>query len=173
MKNQSKSKLQTTAPNHMAGRSANGPRLGHLGVIKTSAPPIYRPHPPMQPKMVSVSQPSALPPAPPVYRPGLVLNAVQPRKTQGAAPMLQPTMGISTTPPVGVQTSASVVQAKGNKCIVCGHKHGSSKCTVVTAMDAKGKAISWCGCKSHSSKWDSGSKANPGSGKRARMLAAR
>ena len=52
-----------------------------------------------------------------------------------------------------------------NKCKVCGHKH-TTKCT---HKNANGTV---CGCLSHSSKWDKGSKTNPGSGKRGRMLDA-
>jgi hypothetical protein len=176
MMKQSKGKLQTASPNHKAGQSANGPHLGHSGGTKTVAPPVYCPKPlisqAMQPKMARAPKTSALPPAPPVYHPGPVVNAVQPKNIQRASPVLQPTRGTPTTPPAHVQMNASTVQAKGNKCIVCGHRHGSSRCTVVTARDAKGKAASWCGCRSHSSKWDSGSRVNPGSGRRARILAA-
>ncbi len=52
----------------------------------------------------------------------------------------------------GVRAGAAVVQAAG-KCKQCGHKHGAATCKV---KDKNGKK---CGCKSHSSKWDSGSKS--------------
>ncbi len=175
--NQSKGKLQTPGPNQMAAGSANGPRSGHPGVTKSVAPQVYRPQPlvsqAVQPKMARAPQTSALPPAPPVYRPGSRVNAVQPKNAQGASPVLQPAKGPSATAPARIPTNAGVVQAKGNKCIICNHRHGSSRCTVVTARNAQGKATSWCGCMSHSSKWDSGSKFNHGSGRRARRLAAR
>jgi hypothetical protein len=67
---------------------------------------------------------------------------------------------------------AGVVQMK-KACLVCGHKHGASDCTTLVddGVDGKGnKKYKKCGCKSHSSKFDSGAKFNPGSGKRGRML---
>ncbi len=58
------------------------------------------------------------------------------------------------------------------KCLVCAHEHGSSTCkTKVPDPNNKGKTKK-CGCKSHSSHWGKGSKINPGSGRRARRLAA-
>ena len=65
-----------------------------------------------------------------------------------------------------------VIQLKP-ACLVCGHKHGASNCAVLVpdGVDAKGKAkYKKCGCKSHSSKFDSGAKFNSGSGKRGRMI---
>lgn len=59
------------------------------------------------------------------------------------------------------------------KCLVCAHEHGSSTCKArVPDPNKKGKTKK-CGCKSHSSHWGKGAKFNPGSGRRARRLAAR
>lgn len=57
---------------------------------------------------------------------------------------------------------AKVIQ-KAKKCQVCNHKHGNDRCRV----KVRGKE---CGCTSHSYKFDSGGKFNPGAGRRARFL---
>jgi hypothetical protein len=84
------------------------------------------------------------------------------------------------TPPAAIlqakmgRAPSSVIQCKG--CLVCGHKHGAADCPTLVAdgVDASGKAkYKACGCKSHSSKFDSGAKFNPGQGKRDRMLASK
>jgi len=54
-----------------------------------------------------------------------------------------------------------------NKCTECGHKHGSVKCKVKVQRGGRQEE---CGCTSHSGKFDTGGKFNPGSGKHARML---
>lgn len=63
----------------------------------------------------------------------------------------------------GAGPTRGVLQAL-NKCVECGHKH-TTTCTV------KNKDGNPCGCKSHSSKWDSGSKQT-GGGKRERRRQA-
>lgn len=157
--------------------------LGKSGAVtgKIAPPPVYRPQPAVSPAMQSKMAPGTRAAqglgAPPVYRPQPAPGTMQPKSAQSARPPVGAHPGMMATSRLAASTNISpkdapVVQAKGNKCIVCGHKHGSSTCTVATGWDSKGKANAWCGCKSHSSHWGKGSKFNPGSGKRARQIAA-
>ena len=115
------------------------------------APPVYRPQAAVSQGKLTAARTApwpvpgpAIATAPPVYRPAAAVASVQPRMA----------------PP-----AVAVVQLKGNKCLVCNHRHGSSTCTTVVG----GRA---CGCKSHSGHWKKGSKVNPGSGKHGRKRAA-
>lgn len=142
-----------------------------------------------------MSAPKASPKAPPVYRPQPTPKVLQkkasmsPQAVPGArqTPAAPPAYRPQPTAPAAVQAkkagqnavqaktgwqSSNVVQLK-KACKVCGHKHGSTDCTTQVWIDpadhSQGKRA--CGCQSHSSK-HGGGKFNPGSGKRARRLAA-
>jgi hypothetical protein len=86
--------------------------------------------------------------------------------------MAQRAVQMAPAAPVGAgralqPKSSQVVQMK-KPCEVCGHRHGSTRCT--TQVDDGNGGTRACGCTSHSGSWDSHGKFNPGSGRHARML---
>ncbi len=131
------------------------------------APPVYRPQPtpkvlqrkaaPTPPQAVAGARQT--PAAPPVYRPQPTAPAAAVQAKQAGQNAVQPKMG------------ANVVQLK-KACNLCGHKHGATDCTTQIWIDDTNHSLGKkaCGCKSHSSKHDSGAKFNHGSGRRARRL---
>jgi hypothetical protein len=111
------------------------------------------------PWVATKKSPAANAPAPGIR------NAPAARATVAVPPAAQ-----APTPrgaaPAQAKLAGGVIQAKVQPCLVCGHRHGNKKCTVLVGTKP-------CGCVSHSYKHDSGGKFDPGSGKRERMLAAR
>jgi len=142
-------------------------RSGGRRLISTRSTPSVA-----QPKMAIASKTNKQPVAPPVYKPQQAPRAAQCKwATQPVERSQSPTsvtrqMTNVLQPKVGKPT---VIQLK--KCVSCPHKAHAGTCTVqVDAGAGKTKA---CGCKSHSIKFDSGQKINPGGGRRARMLEAK
>jgi hypothetical protein len=134
----------------------------------------------IQPKLAAPPQVKRPPQSPPVYQPQNSHKVLQPKAAQIDTQARLPTVAPAAYRPQlkvlqakSAGQSPNVIQLKG-ACLVCKHKHGASECPTLIqdGTDEKGaKKYRKCGCKSHSSKFDSGSKFNPGSNKRERMLA--
>ena len=161
-------------PSNKSGTNRGGGRRPHVSARSTPSV--------AQPKMAIASKINKQPVAPPVYKPQQGPRAVQ-AKWANTSNRRQP----STTQPVErAQSPASVTRQMTSvlqpkvgrptviqlkKCVSCPHKAHAGTCTV--QVDAGGGKTKACGCKSHSIKFDSGQKINPGGGRRARMLEAK
>jgi hypothetical protein len=134
----------------------------------------------------SMSTTKRTPTPPPVYRPQPVPTVLQRKEATAhkTAPGPNPTPAIASAhrhvsptqaaiQPKMATRPTNVIQLKA--CNKCHHNHGANTCTTQVMVDPNDatKGTRKCGCKSHSSKHDNGSKFNSKNSKYERNYEAR